>query len=450
MDATTRRIARYVHGLSFAQLPPLAVHEARRRLIDSVACAAAASVEPFCRQLVSFAGRYSGMPPARVWGNGQATSMEMAAFVNGAMLRYLDYSDTVLASSNGHPSDMIGGLVAVGEAFDAHSAELLTAIVAAYEVYGGLCASVALAARGIDQGTAAAIGAAAGAARLLGLNEAQVAHALSLALADNLHLYNVRCGALSDWKGCGGPNGARNGVFAALLAREGVTGPSGPVEGKGGLWEITGPFDWQVGEGPLPRIVQTHLKFHPVCYHGQSALDAALALRDQVPADEIHTIEIETYDAAFRAMGNDPLRWAPANRETADHSLPYTVAMAWQHGRLSADVYADDRLMDATTLRFMQRVSVKASTEMTAAFPKKAQTRITVRNAAGEVFTHLQDNPKGHAANPLSDAELEAKFFELSNPWGDRAWARRTMDLLWTVTDETPVHHIVNALCESR
>lgn len=450
MDATTRRIARYVHGLSFAQLPPVAVHEARRRLIDSVACAAAASVEPFCRQLVSFAGRYSGMPSARLWGSGQATSMEMAAFVNGAMLRYLDYSDTVLAKSNGHPSDMIGGLVAVGEAFDAHSADLLTAIVAAYEVYGGLCASAPLAAKGIDQGTAAAIGAAAGAARLLGLNEAQVAHALSLALADNLHLYNVRCGALSDWKGCGGPNGARNGVFAALLAREGVTGPSDPVEGKGGLWEITGAFEWQVGEGPLPHIVQTHLKFHPVCYHGQSAIDAALALRERVPVDAIESIEIHTYDAAFRAMGSDPLRWAPDNRETADHSLPYTVAMAWQQGHLASDAYEHDRLKDPATLRLMQRVCVFASPEMTAAFPQKAQTRISVRNAAGEVFTHLQDNPKGHAANPLSDAELEDKFFELSAPWGERAWARRVLDLLWSSADDTPVHVLVDALCERR
>lgn len=447
MDATTRRIARHVHGLTFAQLPPLAVHEARRRLIDSIACAAAASVEPFCRKLVSFAGRYTGTPSARLWGSGQSTSLEMAAFVNGALLRYLDYSDTVLAKSNGHPSDMVGALVAVGEAFDRDSADLLTAIVAAYEVYCGLCASVSLAGRGLDQGTAAAVGAAAGAAHLLKLSEEAMAHALSLALVDNLHLYNVRSGALSDWKGCGGPNGARNGVFAALLAREGVTGPSAPVEGKGGLWEVVGEFDWRVGQGALPLIAQTHLKLHPVCYHGQSAIDAALVLRDRVTSDEIETIEVDTYDAAFRAMGNDPQRWAPTNRETADHSLPYTVAVAWRQGRLRSDAYEDNRLRDEETLRLMQRVRVCASPEMTAAFPLQAQTRITVRTAAGDTFTHLQVNPKGHAQNPLSDAELEAKFFELAAPWGDRAWSRRVLDVLWTAAGETKARFIVDAVC---
>jgi len=118
MDATTQRIARYVVAAEFDRFPKQAVHECRRRVIDTVACAAGAYNEPFCAVIRNVAGRYSGAPSARIWGSGVRTSCEMATFANGVMLRYLDFSDTYLSRSNGHPSDMIGALVALGEAFD--------------------------------------------------------------------------------------------------------------------------------------------------------------------------------------------------------------------------------------------------------------------------------------------------------------------------------------------
>jgi 2-methylcitrate dehydratase len=446
MDATLQRLARDVLGCEFRSLPREAVHEARRRLIDSVACAAAASAEPFCGRIRSFAGRYAGTPSARLWGSGERTSIEMAAFANGTLVRYLDYSDTWLGRTAGHPSDMIAALVALAEAYEQDGAALLTAIVVAYELYCGLCDSVALQAHGLDQSTAAAIGTAGGAARLLGCDEAQAVHALALALAPNLQLYNVRCGTLSDWKGCAGPNGARNGVFAALLAREGFTGPSAVIEGKGGLREVLGPFDW-LPAAALPRIVATHLKFHPVCYHGQSAVDAALALRSKLPLDEIAAIEVETYEAALRAMASDPQRWAPTTRETADHSLPYTIAMALREGRLDSQACEPPRLGDPATKSVMDKVRVTSSPEMTAAFPQRAPARLTLRGTDGSTHTWLQDHPKGNAANPLSDAELEAKFFQLYGPWGTHDAARRTLDLLWSADRLGNVRALVDALC---
>lgn len=446
-DPTLRRLARHVFQADFSRLPAEAVHECRRRLIDSVACAAAAYPEPFCEQIRTLTGRYGGVPSARVWGSGEHASIEMAGFANGTMLRYLDYSDTWLGKTAGHPSDMIAALVAVAEAHEADGAALVAAIVSAYEIYCGLCDSVALQAHGIDQSTCAALGTAAGAGRLLGLDEERLAQALSLALAPNLHLYNVRCGTLSDWKSCAGPNGARNGVFAALLAREGVTGPSAAVEGRGGLFEVVGAFEWQAGSGGLPLIAGTHLKFHPVCYHGQSAIDAVLALRRAVPLDEIEDIHVETYEAAYRAMGSDAQRWAPTTRETADHSLPYTIAMALREGRLSSEAYAAHRLRDARTKRLMDRIRVSADARMTAAFPACAQARITIRGADGSVHTHLQCNPKGNTSNPLSDAELEEKFARLYQPWGDEEAARRVLAVLWSVDRLPKASVLVDALC---
>lgn len=448
MDATTRRLAHYAAKVRFDQLPCEAVHECRRRLIDSIACAAAAYPEPFCVRIRAFTGRHAGTPSARVWGSGAQTSVEMAAFANGTMLRYLDYSDTYLGKAAGHPSDMIGALVAVAEAFNSDGASLVVATVVAYEIYCGLCDAIALQGRGIDQATCAAAGAAVGAARLLHLCEEQVGQALSLALASNLNLYNVRTGTLSDWKGCAGPNGARNGVFAALLARDGITGPTAVVDGKGGLQEVLGSFDWRVGEGAMPTLVNTHLKFHPVCYHGQSAIDAALALRDMVALDAINEIHVETYDTSYRVMGSDPERWAPTTRETADHSLPYTIAVALQEGQLAPEAYADERLGDSRTRWIMERIRVSSSEQMTAGFPGRSQTRLTIRAVDGSIYTHLQENPKGNASNPLSDAELEDKFVRLYPPWGDAKAARRTLDMLWSVDRLPQAAELVDALCD--
>ncbi|RDK06521.1 MmgE/PrpD family protein [Cupriavidus lacunae] len=455
MDATTLRIARHVAAAEFRRLPEQAIHECRRRIIDSVACAAAAYREPFCATIRTFAARYAGTPAARMWGSGERTSIEMAAFANGTMLRYQDYSDTHLGKSNGHPSDMIGGLVALAEAFHLGGEDLVTAIVVAYEVYCSLCDSTALASRGIDQGTCAAAGSAAGAARLLGLGETQAGEAISLALSSSLQLYNVRTGDLSDWKGCAGPNGARNGVFAALLAREGVTGPSAVVEGKGGLRDVAGELDWRVGAGEMPLIVGTHLKFHPVCYHGQAAVDAALTLRDRISGEDIvaiesiEAIEVQTYEAALRAMGGDPTRWAPTNRETADHSLPYTIAVALLNGRLVSADYERERLADPRTLRLMERIRVGCSAELTNAFPAHSRSRIAIRLKDGTTYSHLQNDPKGSAANPLTDAELESKFLELYRPWSDGPAARRTLDLLWSVDQLASVAQLVDAFCHA-
>lgn len=437
MDASLQRLARYVQKVSREGVSAQALHAAKRRLIDSLGCAAAAFPEPFCQQLRQFGGAYSHSEHrARIWGTEQTTSLEMAALVNGTMLRYLDLSDTVLSRSNGHPSDMIGALLAVAEVRKASGLALLQAIVTSYEIYVSLCDAVAMAGKGFDQATSAAVGSAGGVAMLLGLNEQQTAHALSLALSGHLHLFNVRCGELSDWKGCAGPNAARHGVFSALLAQADISGPSAPIEGKGGLTTVLGSFDWKLGEGP-ERILNTHLKLHPVCYHGQSAVDAALALRQQVPLDQVQGVHITTYEAAFSGMGNDPQRWAPANRETADHSLPYVVATVWEEGVLLPQAYERDQLERADRLAWMQRITVESCPQMTQEFPARSQVRMAVTDLQGHTTVHAQFNPRGHANEPISDAELERKFLSNFGPWGSAQQAQHLLDKAWQL-DASP------------
>src|SRR5262249_17321857 len=158
-----------------------------------------------------------------------------AAFANGVMVRYLDGNDIFNLGGGGHPSDAIPALIAAAEESGANGRALLGAIVLTYEVHYYLRSAVSVREHGMDTPIYTAAASAVGAARLLGLKRDQIAEALSLAIVPNLALAATRYGTLGEWKGCAGGNGARNGMFAALLAARGMTGPEKPIEGKHGL-----------------------------------------------------------------------------------------------------------------------------------------------------------------------------------------------------------------------
>ena len=377
------------------------------------------------------AGRYRSEPAARVWGSAIVTAPELAAFANGVMSRALDVSDTYLGRSRGHPSDMIAGLVAVAEIMHADGKSLITAITLAYDVYCSFCKHVDINAKGWDQPVYTVLGCALGAAKLLQLNAEQTGHALSLALTPNMALAQARRGSLSTWKGCAGANASRNAVFAALLAQEGFTGPSAVFDGSGGLWEAIGRADW-----PLPAasmIAETHTKSLPVCYHGQSAVLAALELRERVNLREIAEITADVYATAVFMMGADASRWAPATRETADHSLPYCIAIALLDGAVTRASFAEARLRDPAVAALMQKVKVAEDPALSALYPEGAPGRVTIRMRSGETHVAEIRYPKGHVKNPLSDAEIERKFRELCAGRLEAGRCEQALEALWQI-----------------
>lgn len=442
MDDTTARLADYALAARFADLTPAVVHETRRRLVDSVACAFGAWHDPLCRAARAVAGRQDGPLSASVWGCGWRTSVESAAFANGTQVRMLDLSDMYRVKSGGHPSDVIAAVLAVADMLRADGPAAIEAIVVAYEVYCTFCESIDVTAQGWDQPTFAVLGAAVGAAKVMGLNRDRMGDAIALALAPNLALAQTRTGDLSNWKGAAAANAARNGVFAALLARAGVTGPSAIFEGAGGFWDAVGRFDWRIGDGE-PRIARTNLKRYPVCYHGQAAIDAALALRPQLRLDQIERIRIGTYAQAVHYMGKESSRWAPRTRETADHSLPYVVAVALRDGGIDMNSFDEGRLFDPGIGRLMAATVVEEDADLSARYPVSASCRIDVRMRDGAAVAHEVRSPAGHSDHPLSDAELEAKFLSLARGFCSTDSARAVLDALWRFDDARDVRELV-------
>src|SRR5262249_26867070 len=152
----------------------------------------------------------------------------------------------------------------------------------------------------------------------------QMADAIAIAVTANVATRQTRAGELAMWKGCATAAAAKAGLFAAQLARAGMTGPTAAFEGRHGLFEPgTGSFDFGAlgGAGRLVAIERPNLKLFAAEYHAQAPLAAALALRNALRGDAIESIDVQIYAMAHSEIGSEPAKWDPQTRETADHSL---------------------------------------------------------------------------------------------------------------------------------
>jgi 2-methylcitrate dehydratase len=421
MDATTEYLSDYSFRLSDADLSPDAIHQAKRTLIDTLGCGVGAfDGEPavVARRIAS---RSQGDPPARLLCTRQRTSVDMAAFANTALVRYLDCNDTYAAKGTGHPSDMIPAVLAAAEGRGADGRAVITAIVLAHEVFCRMADEVPL--KGWDQGLFVGIGTACGAGKILGLHRAALGHAISIAITSGVPLGVTRIGELSMWKGCATAAAVRTGVFAAQLAADGMTGPPAPFEGRDGLWQHLGldaPKWGRFGGGSEPfRINATSFKAYPSVVHTQGPIGLVLELRPQVAADRIESVRVATYGDAVRRTASEAEKWDPQTRETADHSSPFLVAAAWQDGAVTPATFTPSRIQDPSLRPLIKKLTVVEDLDFTRRYPVEACTRIDVTTTDGRRLTAETTYPKGHRRNPLTDAEVEAKFRGLaSGPLG--------------------------------
>ncbi|MGO9601477.1 MAG: MmgE/PrpD family protein [Isosphaeraceae bacterium] len=414
------RLATFALQTRFEDLPAEVVIEAKRRLLDTLGCAVGAMDEPaplIARRAAAQIGAQSGVTLI----GGGSSAADWAAFANGVHIRYLDCNDTYLSLEPAHPSDNWAAVMAAGQTAGASGADWITAATIAYEVQCRLCDSASIRARGWDHPTYGSISAALAAARLLGLDYEKTIHALGIAGTTGTALRLTRAGELSMWKGCAFAFAARNGIFAAQIARLGMTGPAPLFEGEMGfIQQVSGPLELAGLGGPaaadwmLPR---TSVKFVPAEYHSQSAIAAAFALRPKVgDPRRIRSIEIATFRTAIEIIARDPEKWHPRTRETADHSLPYCTAVALLDGEISAAQFTAERLADPLLLDLVARTKVIEDERLSALYPEAVPNRVRLFLDDGSELVHELPYPPGHHQQPLSDAQLAAKFHGLVDP----------------------------------
>jgi 2-methylcitrate dehydratase len=348
----------------------------------------------------------------------------LAGFANGVALRYLDYNDSYFSPGGGHPSDMIPAVLALADPKSGDGRTVITAIVAAYEVFCRLSDHVVIGQHGWDQGMLGVIGAVCGAGKVLGLNRDAMGQAISLASVSNLPLGAIRVGELSMWKGCAAAYATRAAIFAAQLAQQGMTGPEAPLDGRRGLWQQAvgkpveiSPFD-PAADGF--RILSTIFKSYPSQIHTQGPIGLALELRQQVERHEqaqlaeIASIHIRTYQAAASSAATEPEKWDPKTRETADHSIPYLVAYAFQHGMVTPYSFSDAYLQDPAIRSLIATITIEEEPGFTYRFSDEYNCQMDVTTISGQHFSAAVTHPHGHFRNPMSDDDVEAKFRRLT------------------------------------
>jgi len=447
------RFATYANRLKYDDIPPAAVHEAKRRLIDSFATAVGAMPSDAFTVARECARRVSSKPGATLLGGG-TSSVEWATFVNGLLIRYLDFNDTYLSKEPAHPSDNLAPVLAVGESVGASGKDMLTAAVLAYEIQCRLCDASSLRKQGVDHVTYGAISSAIAAGKLMGLDAGKLVHAIGLAGVCNVALRQTRSGELSMWKGCAFANAARNGVFAATLAAAGMTGPAPIFEGDLGFMKLVtrepfavAPMGAEYDADAPFMITDTYIKFWPAEYHSQSAIDAALCLRQQIgDVSKVTGVDIYTFEASYNIIGKYPEAWAPKTRETADHSLPYCTAVALLDGEVTLRQFDPERYAAPDVLKLLTGVKVHLDDALTQRYPRGIPNRIVVTLSDGRRLTQEVEFPRGHAGNPMTDAEVEAKFRSLVEPRYGRKTADAVLDRCWKFDEVTNVTKVLELL----
>jgi 2-methylcitrate dehydratase len=422
-DQIHDQITAYALWSTFGDLSTEVVGAAKARILDTLGALAAGFDGTPCMQLRHMASELYRQPGATIVGTARTTSVDMAAFVNGTTARYAELNDTyhVPGKPGVHPSDVILPLLAVGEYCRSAGPEFLTAVVAGYEVC--LALAEAAPANGFDNTNWVALGVAVGSAILLKLSEDAIRQCISLVVVSGNALLRSRRGDVSPWKSAASGHAGSAGVFAALLAAEGIGAPTMPFSGTGGWLEVVArhPVELVLPEpAGSQRILATIIKPRAACGAAIPAILAAeAAYRQGVELDKITEVVVQTYRDAYRKNAVGDHHWAPATRETADHSIPYVVAAALVDGTVGPSQYNHGRLHSAVLRDLIAKVRVEESAEFTEAYesmPVVHRTRVSVSLADGETAQGESGGRFGDISDAMSAEQVADKFNGLVAP----------------------------------
>ncbi len=454
MKTISRKIAEWAYNLRYEDIPPEVVEETKKRFIDTIGVAIGAFYEDPVKIARWLAESSAGTRiPATIWGTRKRGSADLVDFSNGCAARYFDFNDTYLSKEALHPSDSIPAVFAAAEIVDAPATKIIEGIVAAYEVIGALADAYSVRGRGWDHTVYINIGSAVGAAKVLGLDIDKIEEAINIATNTSLALRQTRAGELSMWKGCAAAHASRNGLFSALLAWRGMTGPKPVFEGEFGFFNVAlcgEKFELPelAPEGKF-RLMKTSIKYWPVEYHSMSAVEAALHIVDKygkVNPDDVESVTIETFTVSYKIIVKDPEKWDPKTRETADHSLPYITAAALIDGKIWIETFKPERYLAEDVRKLMKKMEVKVSPKYDELYPDGIGNKIIIKFKDGRTVEEESIYPPGHFMNPLDRRGVEEKFLRVTRNLVSEENAREFLVKAWSLEKIDNIGKLVRLL----
>ncbi len=433
--ALVNDLAAFVVSARYEQLSEAARAQAKIRILDALGCAIAALDADPIQKIAGQNEDFGGNPLCTLIGGGR-NAPDRAAFYNSALVRFLDFNDSYLASGETcHPSDNLGAVMAACEYAGGSGKDLLTALAVAYQVQCRLSDVAPVRAKGFDHTTQGAYAVAAGVAKALHLDQEKTANAIAISGTANNALRVTRTGALSNWKGLAYPNTAFAATHAAFLAMRGITGPVEVFEGNKGFMDaIAGRFTLDWSREDLEKITQTVVKRFNAEIHSQATVEGVLELKQEQhfnPADILH-IKVETFDVAYNIIGGgeEGEKFTVRTKEEADHSLPYIVAVALLDGQVLPAQYLPERIAAVDVQALLRKVEVRPLPEFSRLFPDEMPCRITIMMQDGSVHSKVKRDYEGFRTRPMQWETAVSKFTELTQGYISTAEQIRIEDMV--------------------
>lgn len=413
----------------FPELPPEVLHEAKRSLVNIFATAFAGCGEPAVEIALATMKPWSGRATASLVGRVELVDAPLAAFANAMAANIFDFDDTHEATIIHPAAVLLGALFAVAEERGATGEDLLRAFVIGGEVQCriGNAATPGHYARGWHvTSTCGVFGAAAGVGVLLGLDRSRMREALATAAVQSSGLVEA-LGTMSKSVSVG--NAARNGLLAAALAENGFTGPSAAFSGqRGWLRVVSDAPDFTVlldGLGSEWEIAKNTYKPYPVGVVLNPVLDAcaALTVEDGLKLSDVASVELTGHPLLAQRTDRPDV----ATGREAQVSAQHAIAISLLRGRAGLDEFDDDAVAET---RSFGRPAVTFQNDPDRSI---ASVRMVVRTRHGQELSREIKASRGSQSNPLTDADLEEKFENLSKRvrMGANWDGRQLIDALW-------------------
>lgn len=419
VDGLQRQLTDYACAFDYGRLPPEAVLEAKLRIADTLGALIAGLEGEAAHIARAVVGQMPNPRGVSVVGTSLRASPEMAAFANAIAARSAEMMDVYHypGAFGGHPSDVVMPAIAAAEYAGAGGRDLVAAVVLAYEVF--LSVSNVFRNNGFDDTNFGCLASAICAAKLWKLSPAQTAHAIAMAVVPNVALKQVRTDELTAWKVVATGHAGRAGLFAAMLARQGLEGPNLPFEGKAGWLDHVARERFTLpamggGEAPF-KILDTRIKMRPCAGETISSVLAAEQLFGKVGATgAIRGVRVELYKRALERAATGEHHWNPKGRDAAANAIPYLVATAIMDGSIGLDSFDAAHLKNADAQALMRKIEVVENPEFTRTYPHDHRTRITATTGDGRQVVGESGGGGDDLSSRKTRAQIAEKFRKLT------------------------------------
>ncbi|MCA9309829.1 MAG: MmgE/PrpD family protein, partial [Phycisphaerales bacterium] len=359
-----------------------------------------------------------------------------------------------------HPSDIIPAAMSICEKLGLGGKELILGTVIGHELEMRMCefCDPGIREYGWHHAALTAFVSPVVAGRLLGLDAYQIQHAIGISASPSACMGAVTAGKLTMMKNTVDPMATRAGVEAAMLAQRGYTGPQHVLDGKEGLTHVFhhsgNKFHLEMLTDDLPHCPKCHykildcgMKSFPIEALSHAPLSAMMKIvrEHDINPDDVTEIKVEVIARAADILG-DPAKYRPTSKETADHSLPYSLAVGLVDGMVTPLQFKQERIEDPRLIPVMDKIKVVANQEFEKRFPEFQPSRVTITLSSGASHSAQVDVPKGDPRDPMTEEEIKVKFDALGRDVIGAEGCDRAGELIMQIEKEATLENLFKAL----